>query len=238
MAARRVPKPGMRDKALRLVASYEGGWDAVAGNFDGQILSWGPLQFNLGQGTLYYVLRNIPTSVLEAHLGREFVEALQGGIYALKNFVLQSVVRGKDVLPEWRRRFQALARTPEATEAFLSGAEPYFYRAERLLGATEWITERGYVLAFDTAVQNGAPRKDHLNEYERRLRDAGYPSEEWKRLKIWAYVVADLANPRWRNDVLSRKLTIAVGKGVVHGRYYDLEKDFDISYWRRWYQEV
>ncbi|BDX35480.1 peptidoglycan-binding-domain containing protein [Thermus phage MN1] len=234
----RAPKPGMRDKALRLVASYEGGWDALAGNFDGQVLSWGPLQFNLGQGSLYYVLRNIPSSVLERHLGREFVEALRGGIHALRNFVLQYVVRGADVLPDWRRRFRALAQTPEAKEAFLKGAEPYFYRAERLLQATEWETERGYVIAFDTAVQNGAPRRDHLAEYEKRLRDAGNPGEEWKRLKIWAYVVADLANPRWREDVLSRKLTIAVGRGVVHGRYYDLERDFDISYRRRWYEEA
>ena len=34
---------------------------------------------------------------------------------------------------------------------------------------------------------------------------------------------------RWAADVLSRKRTIALGAGVVHGRPYNLERDFGIT---------
>lgn len=233
----RKAKPSVREAAFRLTATFEGGWDAVAGDFDGHILSYGPLQWNLGQGTLRPVLLLIPEPTLRAYLGKEFVEALKAGNQALVSFVRQNVLQHGAVLPEWRVRLRTLANTPEARLAFLKGAEPYFGRAESLLGKTGWETERAYALAFDTAVQNGAPRNDHLREYAKRLGAAGSPPEEWKRLKIWASVVADLANPRWRQDVLARKLTIAVGRGVVHGRRVDLEKDYNISYERKWFEE-
>ena len=40
---------------------------------------------------------------------------------------------------------------------------------------------------------------------------------------IVANAVADASQPTWREDVLGRKLTIATGKGTVHGRDYVLE---------------
>ena len=54
---------------------------------------------------------------------------------------------------------------------------------------------------------------------------------EWERMRILAHVVADMANPRWRENVRARKITIAVGNGRVHGRDYILERDFGIRYW-------
>ena len=44
-------------------------------------------------------------------------------------------------------------------------------------------------------------------------------------LKIVAEVVADHARPKYRQDVLDRKMTFATGSGTVHGDQYD------ISYW-------
>jgi|GEM_PF-2594150 branched-subunit amino acid aminotransferase/4-amino-4-deoxychorismate lyase len=40
---------------------------------------------------------------------------------------------------------------------------------------------------------------------------------------------AEVANPQWVQDVLRRKMTIAEGEGVVHGKKYVLAKDFDIT---------
>ena len=231
----RTPKPEIREATFRLAAAFEGGMDALAGNFDGQVLSYGPLQWNIGQGTLLPVLRLFPTDTLLQYLGPQWVEAMKDN-NTLRSFVLREVLDSQGrVKPEWTRRLKALARTPEALKAFIGGAMPYFQRAEALLRETGWETERGYALAFDTAVQNGAPRRDHLAEYRRRL-SPGNPTQEWARLKIWAQVVADLANPRWKQDVLSRKLTIALGQGTVHGRYYVLE-EWGISYWRKWFKE-
>lgn len=233
----RKARPEIRERALQLTSSFEGGWAAVAGDFDGQILSWGPLQWNLGQGTLYHVLRDIPQEVLQKYLGSGFVNALNSGLDALRAYVRANLLSGKNLKPEARQDLVALATAEEARRAFLNGAVPYFLRAEKLLSITGWETARAYALAFDTAVQNGAPRRDHLKEYGRRLREAGRDLQEWEKLKVWAKTVADLANPRWREDVLSRKLTIALGKGMVHGRYYNLE-DYGLYYWERWYQDA
>jgi hypothetical protein len=42
-------------------------------------------------------------------------------------------------------------------------------------------------------------------------------------MAILANLVADPANPKFREDVLARKLAIARGKGTVHGALYDLD---------------
>jgi hypothetical protein len=40
--------------------------------------------------------------------------------------------------------------------------------------------------------------------------------------ELLAEAVANAAAPRWQEDVLSRKRTIATGAGSVHGRAYRL----------------
>jgi hypothetical protein len=49
-----------------------------------------------------------------------------------------------------------------------------------------------------------------------------------------ALAVAEASLPQWQADVRSRKLTIAVGQGVVHGRVYHLERDFGVRYTHPW----
>ena len=41
--------------------------------------------------------------------------------------------------------------------------------------------------------------------------------------KTIANVVAENSNPKWIEDVRSRKLTIALGKGTVHGAKYNVK---------------
>ncbi len=63
------------------------------------------------------------------------------------------------------------------------------------------------------------------------MRDfANLPDEadEEARLRIVANRRAEASNPRWVEDVRTRKLTIARGKGTVHGMQYDLEEDYGI----------
>lgn len=229
-------KEELKEKLLRLVSLFEvgGDWGRMAGNFDGQILSFGPLQWNIGQGTLQKLLKSIKKETLEKHLGKDFVEALYNG--TLKDFVIKNVLVGNDVKREWSIKFANLAKEKETIEAFKIAANNYFRRAQLLCEELGFESERALALCFDVAVQNGAPRRDHINEYNKRIKVVN-PKHEWEKLKVLAYVVADLANPRWRNDVLSRKLSIAVGEGVVHGHKFNLKKDFDIDYNRKWYED-
>jgi len=229
-------KQDLKKKLLNLVSQFEvsRNWGRVAGNFDGQILSYGPLQWNIGQGTLFYVLKRIPSDILEKHLGKEFVESLSSNS-ALRSFVLKNVLDEKGrVRADWVNKFANLAKEPSVISAFIISAEPYFIKAVDCLNTLGFTTERGAALCFDIAVQNGGLRKDHRALYDRWTK-IDNPKYEWEKYKILARVVAELANPRWKDDVLSRKMTIALGKGKVHGVNIDLEKDFDISYNRNWY---
>ncbi len=48
-------------------------------------------------------------------------------------------------------------------------------------------------------------------------------ADEVARFRIIANRRAEAAEPRWAEDVRTRKPTIANGEGVVHGYHYDLE---------------
>ena len=48
-------------------------------------------------------------------------------------------------------------------------------------------------------------------------------------MRVVAIRRAEAVNPRWIDDVRARKLTIAEGRGVVHGRRYDLARDYAIT---------
>lgn len=231
----------IRDNSLKLTSTFEGGAHAVSGNFDGQVMSFGPLQWNLGQKTLQPLLKRIvelDENQARILLTPEIVEAIKNG--TVESFVRQFVLDPKNpanLYPVWKNRFIRLAASPLAKEVFRQFAEPYFKKAESACELLGFVTERAFALCFDIAVQNGGVRRDHLREYRKRL--TSQHNVEWEKLKLLAQVVSDLANPRWKRDVLSRKLSIALGgtfqSGMeVHGRRFDVKKDFDIHYEKGW----
>lgn len=232
-------KEELKPKLLKLIDYFEtsGRWGLVAGDFDGQVLSWGPLQWNIGQGTLIRVLQDIPEQLLVKHLGQDFVQAAKNN-QSLRFFVVKNVLNPSNtafVRQEWKERFMNLAHEKEVSEVFVKHASFYFENGRKLAVALDFRTERGLALCVDIAVQNGAPRKDHISEFNRRLNQNKSINEEWEKLKLLANVVADMANPRFKNVVLMRKLFIAVGSGEVYGKKLNLEKDFGISYEREWF---
>lgn len=226
----------LESRIMQLIADNEGGWSAVSGNFDGQLLSFGPLQWNAGQGTLEPLLRSVPRDVLKATMGEAFAHACLTG--QLRTFVKAEVLSGSLVAAPWKTRLQNLARTPECQAAFTRAAAPYFRVARAYCDRFGFRSERALALCMDIAVQNagGGVREDHAREYARRV----LPTDpEWARLKHLAHAVAQSANAQWRADVLARKLSIALGgteqsKMKVHGRSFDLERDYNLSYDREW----
>lgn len=89
-----------------------------------------------------------------------------------------------------------------------------------------WKSERGLALAFDIAVQMGSVGPGARARYAAAT--AGRGLGEAGLLAAMARAIAPQGG-RWAADVLSRKLTIAVGAGIVHGRSYNVERDFDIT---------
>jgi hypothetical protein len=246
--------PTLPPRVARMIEAFEGGW--LAGDFDGMVLSWGPFQWNLGQGTLQPLLQRLVAlapMIVQQHLGTEIIAAIK--VDRIIPFARMNILTpAGHARVEWQRKFALLAQEPVTQQVFSEAMRPYLDRGQRLAEATGLHTERAYALCCDVSVQNGAVRTDHVRTFQKRLADGVYapglpllrPADppEWERLKLLAHTVADLANPRWRENVLARKLTIALGRGVVHQRAYVMHEDFGIRYWdearpgslARWYE--
>lgn len=231
MTRTRTVNPDLLPRVAKMVEAFEGGW--LAGNFDGQIISWGPFQWNLGQGTLQPLLTRLvaldPLTV-QRHLGADIIPAIKTG--HIKQFALsQMLTPSGHARTEWQRRFARLAQEPVAQRVFAEHMQPYLRGGQRLCEELGFHTERAFALGVDVAVQNGGPRHDHFALYRERLGDGSEFPDEWMRLKLFAGAVADRALTRWRDDVYARKSTIALGRGVVHKREYVMHEDFGIRYW-------
>jgi len=245
-----IPEPSLAaapvaERALALSGSFETGgsgpecFSALAGDFDGQGLSFGALQFNLGQGTLQPILsglladhRDVMETAFDARLP-ELEAALGGGVGPALAFArsIQDPVRHAVEEP-WRGMFRALGRTPECQAAQTAAAGRYESRGRSLAATYGLWSERGYALMFDIAVQNG----DIGSATKARILDdvaalpAGLPEEEREveKMRIVANRRAEAASAKFVEDVRRRKLCIANGAGTVHGIAYDLAAQFGI----------
>lgn len=102
-------------------------------------------------------------------------------------------------------------------------------------------SERGLALMFDIVTQSGGAwltcsktvckKRAALIEQGRATlqQRLGRSLTEREMLTIIANVVADTSLPEWREKVRVRKMTIVNGHGKVHGRQFDLARDFGLT---------
>jgi hypothetical protein len=74
-------------------------------------------------------------------------------------------------------------------------------------------------LCFDVSVQNGGMKQSEVA----RVQQATARQSEKQKRRFIAELVADRSNPRFRKDVLDRKMSFANGAGTVHGDEYELD---------------
>lgn len=55
------------------------------------------------------------------------------------------------------------------------------------------------------------------------LKSPTKPTSARARRELLATLAADSARKKYRDDVLTRKMTIASGEGVVHGQMFNLD---------------
>jgi hypothetical protein len=83
------------------------------------------------------------------------------------------------------------------------------------------LAELGLALCFDIHVQNGSIKPSARDRIRNEV--AAQPIHKERELRaIVANAVADASRPQFREDVRSRKLTLATGAGQVHGATYVL----------------
>ncbi|MEP7384617.1 MAG: peptidoglycan-binding protein [Gemmatimonadota bacterium] len=220
-------EPTLEERALQLTAAIEGhGYTLAVGNFDGAGLTWGIIGFTVMAGQVQGILDAVATE----HPGMiraTFVD-LTADLERLRKMSVAkqidfldgiSVPPGKHRLVDpWRIAFDRLGAMREVQEiqrrfAFQRYMEPA-KQTFRKLGLT---TELGLALCFDIHVQNGSIKSSAMTA----INAAGARTEAALRVAI-ANAVADQSREKYREDVRSRKLAIATGRGVVHGMTLDL----------------
>jgi hypothetical protein len=211
----------------------------LTGDFDGQGISFGVAQWNIGQGTLQPLLSEMVTQNedLMTNLFHENLDDLKtmlaGQLSAQLAWArsIQDPAR-HNIFEPWQGLFKALGRTPECQAVQVERAASIHQAAVGLCVRFGVTSERAMALMFDIRVQNGSISA--ATEATIRADFAsiapGSPSDmEVARLRSIANRRAEAANPQFVEDVRTRKLTIANGTGVVHGVSYDLERQFGIG---------
>ena len=231
-------------RCLALTGTFEtscpppGCFGSVTGDFDGQGISYSALQWNFGQGTLQPLLLDM------SNRHPELVRSVFGEGYDVLTKVLaatrstqmswaRSIQTSRHTLQEpWTGRFHALGQTAEFQAVATARAAALFDGALALCRTLGLTSQRAAALLFDIKVQNGGIGSAALAQLDRDFSSLpiGEPAGvETAKLRKLANRIADAANPKWREDVRARKLTVANGAGVVHGVHFDLATQFGLT---------
>ncbi len=241
-----APSGDLPSRCLALTGSFETGqlapgcFAAIAGNFDGQGISFGALQWNLGQGTLQPLLMEMYNNhhdIISKIFGDDLQvmkNAISGGKQSSLSFAnsIQDASK-KSVNSVWKSKFNSLGLTKEFQTIEVKGASAYYERAVKLCSDYGLRTNRGRALMFDICVQNGSISDNIksliLSDFKMFQKDLSPEELEVSKMRSIANRRAEAANPKFVEDVRKRKLCIAEGKGVVHGISYDLAAQFKLN---------
>jgi len=224
-------------RCMALTGSFETGklgaasFSALAGDFDGMGISFSCLQWNIGQGTLQPLMRQMLNEHMPVMtrcfgtLETEIASAMAIQPTPMQLSWARSIQGPMNhvVNPEWATAFVLLGATPEWQAVAQVSAAGYFDHARFQASQFKLTSDRAIALLFDCGIQDGGVPSLQVHH----VLDSAQP--EWgeaEYMRAIAGAVADSCNPRFRQDVLTRKMTIANGIGIVHGLRYDLEKDF------------
>lgn len=222
------PLPSLFERCLQVTAAFEAhGFGLAQGNFDGAGITWGVIGFTLSSREIQSILataeRQAP-GTLARLMGPLAAQWLAITAQPLKEQIAwadaMSSGPGKQGLPaEWRQAFARLGDESGIKRIQLQRAyDRYFVPCAAAAAKLRLQSELGILLAFDVHVQNGGFKRDAIAQA------AALPAAmpEAVRRGKFAEWVAQSARSPYRADVRSRKLTIARGRGSVHGAAYTL----------------
>jgi peptidoglycan hydrolase-like protein with peptidoglycan-binding domain len=210
----------------------------LTGDFDGQGISFGVLQWNIKQGSLQPLLKEMNQNHPEIfddifHDHANTLRAVLTKPLAKQMEWARSIQSPKkQVVEPWKGLFKALGRTETYQDIQVENAAQNFQKARDWCADYGLFSERAVALMFDIRTQNGSISnavKALIKSDFNQIGSGTAETIEIKRLRIIANRRADAANPKWREDVRKRKLTIANGEGDVHGRHYNLADDYGIG---------
>ncbi len=227
-------------EALRITGGFEGrGFGQVTGDFDKMGISVGVLQWNIGTGSLIRLLalyRNLHGSIdaLGIFPGRVDVIA-SASIAGALGYCRSHMLVGKSLRPQWRAAWERFLVLPAMIECQTMSAGSIADHAARM--STDWgfSSMQAFCFMFDIVTQHGSMKNIQKPVANRTLAFSYASKADIKNRSVWTPLVNDAmaeqlilfqagymrarkSNPKYFEDVFSRKGTIALGRGVVHGR--------------------
>ncbi|WP_306010530.1 GH25 family lysozyme [Bacillus sp. MMSF_3328] len=234
-----TPDSEMRENTLALTALMEtstsppDSFGVTGGNFDGQGISHGAIQYNFGSGTLQPIWKDLinkyPSVVRGAITNQADYDYF---VNMVLNFTKADQIAFGDrisdpankhkVIEPWNTYFKNLGKTQESIDRQKEAAVWYFDQAVKWMDEYGLWTRRGFALLFDIAVQSGSiPQtvKDLILADFAAMNNTGKTPEqiETDKMVIIANRRADVVDPTWQNTYRQRKLAIANGSGTVYG---------------------
>lgn len=211
----------------------------LCGDFDGQGISLGVLQWNLGQGSLQPLLQRMN----KAH--PDLVESIFAQNYPNFKVMLEapksaqlewarSIQNVKHMpIEPWKGQLKTLGRQQLFQDIQVEFAKRLFKNAIAQCRDFGLSSSRAVALMFDILVQNGSisnqVKAQIKAEFGRTDPGRSRDQAEVERLRIIANRRASDAKAEWVEDVRARKLTIANGQGTVHGNFYHLKDQYGLG---------
>ena len=231
------------DRCLALTGSFETGaqppdcFCGITGDFDGMGISFGVLQWNIGQGTLQPLLQTFVEqhSSLAGDIFHENLDTLRSLASAPRTEQLdftRSIQNNGQIHEPWRGMMRTLGRTPEFRSIQAQQASSKYEQGLEMCAEYGLKSQRAAALMFDIVTQNGSIGsivKSQILADFKQITASSADDVEVARMRIIANRRAAVCNPKFVDDVRTRKLTIAEGKGTVHGIAYDLEDTFGLT---------
>ncbi len=217
-------------RCLALTGSFETGkpvpdcFCGITGDFDGQGLSFGVLQWNLGQGSLQPLFKDLAKKhpSLLAEVCHEHFPELKAVFTSSEEEQMTWIRSVQDpnrhrIHEPWYGLLKTLGRQKEFQAIQVKYAQKLYRQAKELCREYGLWSQRAVALMFDIKVQNGSIRsltKAQIeNDFNRLPSVLGEDELEVAKMKIVANRRAEASNSRWVEDVRRRKLTIAEGGG-------------------------
>ena len=230
------------ERCLALTGSFETGkyppelFCGITGDFDRMGLSFGALQWNVGQGTLQPLLLQMfdqHAEIAQNIFHEHFNTVITLGTAPLPDqLAFTRSVQTRGLLQEpWQGMLTALGRTEEFQRIQTDHAGKIFQQAVGMCNDYGLLSERAAALMFDIATQGGSissiVRAQIMADFD--LLPKGDSANEVAKMCIVANRRAAASGARFVDDVRTRKLTIAHGVGTVHGVFYDLDDMFGLT---------
>jgi hypothetical protein len=223
--------PPLFCRCLALTAAFEGhGYTLAVGNFDGAYLTFGIIGFTLKHGNFGKVIEAIEDrhpALLAETMGndkaKEILDIVAAPAARQKAFADSITLSPSSGLlrADWKDAFEILGNRKEVRAIQDEVARKvYWTRGVADMKAFGNPTEIDAALFFDTAVQNGGVDPAKAKAIKTALAVLPKKAGNRDRLAAIAGAIASGSNPKYREDVLSRRLTIARGEGIVHGAGY------------------